>query len=194
MAKKKNRVPKSGPVWKRTAEQATLDRMPKYNAHACKTGAHGDAKYNRARYKSSWQREMSQEGTRNRGFLPFFAQKRRSGACRPASLTLRARHSEWYDSAMTARDDAYEDLMAAVSSIGFPQDLGMVLAGELRGEKSMRRMAAYLRAARPKTMEEIADEMIAIIEQRDTWVKKKIAEHARSSFNEFLNRDSRDSE
>ena len=90
---------------------------------------------------------------------------------------------------MTARDDAYDDLMAAVSSIGFPQDLGMVLADELRGEKSMRRMAAYLRAARPKTMEEIADEMIAIIEQRDTWVKKKIAEHARSSFNEFLNRD-----
>ena len=29
--------------------------------------------------------------------------------------------------------------------------------------------------------------MIAIIEQRDTWVKKKTSEHAQSSFNEFLN-------
>lgn len=71
MPKKKIRAPKSGPVWKRTAEQATLDRMPKFNAHACGTGAHGDAKYNRARQKSIWQREMNQEGTHTRGFLPF---------------------------------------------------------------------------------------------------------------------------
>ena len=91
---------------------------------------------------------------------------------------------------MTARDDAYEDLLAAVAAIGYPHELGMVLADELRGEKSMRRMAAYLRAARPTSMEEIADEMLAIIEQRETWVKKKMTEHAQSSFNEFLNRDS----
>ena len=89
---------------------------------------------------------------------------------------------------MTARDDAYEELQAAVAVCGYPLDLAAVLAGELRGEKSMRRMAAYLRAACPKTMEEIADEMIAIIEQRDTWVKKKLSEHAQSSFNEFMNR------
>lgn len=90
------------------------------------------------------------------------------------------------------RDDAYEDLLAAVTAIGYPQDLATVLADELRGEKSMRRMAAYLRAARPKTMEEIADEMLAIIEQRDAWVKKKITERAQSSFNEFLNREDED--
>ena len=86
------------------------------------------------------------------------------------------------------QNNAYEDLLAAVTALGYPQDLATVLADELRGEKSVRRMAAYLRAARPKTMEEIADEMIAIIEQRDTWVKKKISERAQSSFNEFLNR------
>ena len=90
------------------------------------------------------------------------------------------------------RSDAYEDLLAAVTAIGYPQDLATVLADELRGEKSMRRMAAYLRVARPKTMEEIADEMIAIVEQRDAWVKKKITERAQSSFNEFLNREDED--
>ena len=90
------------------------------------------------------------------------------------------------------RSDAYEDLLASVTAIGYPQDLATVLADELRGEKSIRRMAAYLRAARPKTMEEIADEMIAIIEQRDAWVKKKITERAQSSFNEFLNREDED--
>ena len=71
MPSKKNRVAKSGPVWHRSAEQATLDRMPKYNAHACGTGPHGDAKYNRARQKRAWQREMSNEGARNHGRLPF---------------------------------------------------------------------------------------------------------------------------
>ena len=72
--KKKTRVPKNGPVWHRTAEQATLDQMPKYNAHACGTGAHGDAKYNRAKQKRAWQREMDQQGARNRERLSFTAQ------------------------------------------------------------------------------------------------------------------------
>lgn len=71
--KKKNRVPKNGPVWHRTAEQATLDQMPKYNAYACGTGAHGDAKYNRAKQKRAWQREMDQQGARNRERLSFLA-------------------------------------------------------------------------------------------------------------------------
>ena len=65
--KKKNRVPKNGPVWHRTAEQATLDQMPKYNAHICKSGPHGSAKYDRAKAKRDWQREMSSETARNRG-------------------------------------------------------------------------------------------------------------------------------
>ncbi len=93
---------------------------------------------------------------------------------------------------MTAHDDAYEELQAAVAVCGYPLDLADVLANELRGEKSMRRMAAYLRVARPKTMEEIADEMIAIIEQRDAWVRKKLSERAQSSFNEFMNREDED--
>lgn len=68
---KKKRIPKSGPVWRRSAERATLDKMPKYNAHACGTGPHGDAKYNRAKEKQAWERELGRQGTRNRGSLPF---------------------------------------------------------------------------------------------------------------------------
>ena len=68
MAKKKKRkVPKTGPVWKKTAEEATLDMMPKYNAHACKTGAHGDSKYNRAKEKRKWKREFGNGGVRESG-------------------------------------------------------------------------------------------------------------------------------
>jgi len=74
--KKKTRVAKSGPVWRKTAEQATLDQMPKYNAFACGTGAHGDAKYNRAKQKRAWQSEMRKEGTR--GSLLRFLETNRS--------------------------------------------------------------------------------------------------------------------
>ena len=69
--KQKRAVAKSGPVWHQSAEEATLARMPKYNAHACGTGAHGDAKYNRARQKRAWQKELNNEGPRNRGGLPL---------------------------------------------------------------------------------------------------------------------------
>ena len=76
MPKKRKRsrsVPKSGPVWHRTAEEATLDQMPKYNAHACGTGAHGDVKYNRARQERSWRRELDREA-RSRGPFLFVAE------------------------------------------------------------------------------------------------------------------------
>ena len=76
--KRKNTAPKSGPVWHRSAEDATLDQMPKFNAYACGTGAHGDAKYNRAKQKRDWQREIDREGACNRRPLPFGRTKRPS--------------------------------------------------------------------------------------------------------------------
>lgn len=69
MARKKKRIPKSGPVWRRSAEQATLDAMPKFNGFACGVGPHGDTKYNRAKQKRSWQTELSCEEARTRGPL-----------------------------------------------------------------------------------------------------------------------------
>ena len=69
--KAKRRVPKDGPVWRKSAEEATLDKMPKFNAHVCGTGPHGDVKYNRAKQKRAWLRELDRQGTRNRGSLPF---------------------------------------------------------------------------------------------------------------------------
>ena len=70
-ARKKHAVPKNGPVWKVSAEEATLTQMPHFNAHACGTGAHGDTKYNRARQKRAWQREIDREGACNRRPLSF---------------------------------------------------------------------------------------------------------------------------
>ncbi|MBR3691045.1 MAG: hypothetical protein IKL97_08135 [Eggerthellaceae bacterium] len=63
MAKKKNRkVPKTGPVWRMSAEEATLAGKPHYNGFACGSGAHGDCKYNRTRVNRTWQKEIRNEG------------------------------------------------------------------------------------------------------------------------------------
>lgn len=70
MSKRKRKPAKTGAVWHLSAEEATLAQKPRYNAHICKTGAHGDAKYNRCKAKRDWNRQLRNEGTL-RGPLPF---------------------------------------------------------------------------------------------------------------------------
>ena len=52
-------------------------------------------------------------------------------------------------------------------------------------------MGSYLRGAKPGSIEEIADEAIAIISFRDTWRERKISEHANAKITEFYNRPDR---
>lgn len=59
-------------VWRQSAEEATLAVKPRYNGFACGHGAHGSAKYSRARAKQAWQRQVRQEGA-SRGSFPFLA-------------------------------------------------------------------------------------------------------------------------
>ena len=70
MSRKKRTVPKGNVVWHQTAEEATLAGKPHYNGFACGHGAHGSAKYDRAKAKRSWQAQMRQEGT-SRGSFSF---------------------------------------------------------------------------------------------------------------------------
>lgn len=87
------------------------------------------------------------------------------------------------------RQQAREQLVDAVEQLGYPAEFGEVIAHELGGEKSMRRMTAYLRGANPHSPEEIADEMLAILQLRHTWVEQKISEHANASITAFYNRE-----
>ncbi len=41
--------------------------------------------------------------------------------------------------------------------------------------------------ARPRTAEEIADEMLAIMSDRDSWIAKKEAEQANARYTQILN-------
>lgn len=61
MSKKKRKAPKTGPVWRMSAEEATLAGKPRYNGFACGSGAHGDCKYNRTKAKRDWRKEIRNE-------------------------------------------------------------------------------------------------------------------------------------
>jgi len=87
------------------------------------------------------------------------------------------------------RETARAQLVDAIEQLGYPAEFGEVIAHELGGEKSMRRMTAYLRGAYPHSPEEIADEMLAILEQRHRWVEQKISERANASVTTWYNRD-----
>lgn len=104
--KRKNRAPKTGPVWHRTADEATLDRMPKYNGHICATGVQGDTKYNRSKQKRNWKRQLRQEEVRNRGPLPLYVrEKRHPGHRESAKTDLRAPKPHSIDARMMFRTE-----------------------------------------------------------------------------------------
>lgn len=65
---KHSRMSKDGVIWRQSAEEATLARKPYYNAFACGHGVHGDTKYNRAKEKRMWKRDL-QKGASRDSFL-----------------------------------------------------------------------------------------------------------------------------
>lgn len=63
MGKKKHRPPKRGPVWKLSAEEATMLRKPLYNGHMCGTGMHGSKKYDRNAAKRQFNESLRNGGS-----------------------------------------------------------------------------------------------------------------------------------
>ncbi len=81
---------------------------------------------------------------------------------------------------------AKNDLVYEIENLGFPADLGENIAKQLRSEKAMRRMIAYLHYVKPRKAELIVDEMLAICSDIENWKKKKAVEEANAKYNELL--------
>lgn len=88
---------------------------------------------------------------------------------------------------MNEREKICRELVETIVRMGYPESFGESIAENLRTEKTMSRMIGYLRHARPKSAEEIADEMLAIMEDRERWIQKKSAQFYNSRYNEILN-------
>ena len=87
---------------------------------------------------------------------------------------------------MTERERIYKELVKAVIKKGFPEELGIAIAENLRTEKTMQRMIGYLKQVKKASAEDVVDEMLAIMDDRERWVKKKTAEYYNRKYNELL--------
>ena len=81
---------------------------------------------------------------------------------------------------------ARDELAAALDSLGFPAELGDAIAGHLGSPKAIDRMTAYLHYVKPKSVELVVDEMLAIRSEIDAWRDKKAAEEANEAYNRLL--------
>ena len=80
------------------------------------------------------------------------------------------------------------ELVNAIKQLGFQEELGEQIAGQLGSPKAMQRMMAYLYNVKPQSVELVVDEMLAICSDIDRWKEKKAAEEANARYNEILNR------
>lgn len=80
-----------------------------------------------------------------------------------------------------------DELVHAVNNLGFPDELGNLIAKQLGSPNAMRRMMGYLYNARPNSEEAIVDEMLAIRSDIDRWKEKKASEKANANYNDMLN-------
>ena len=79
-----------------------------------------------------------------------------------------------------------DNLMSAVRSLGYPDKLGEEIVKNLGSPKALDRMTSYIYQAKPKSMEEVVDEMLAIRSEIETWRAKKDSEDANAKYNEML--------
>jgi len=80
-----------------------------------------------------------------------------------------------------------DELVNAISKLGFPKELGQQIASQLGSPKAMDRMLSYIYNVRPDKAELIVDEMLAICSDIETWHNKKESEAANARYNEILN-------
>ena len=81
----------------------------------------------------------------------------------------------------------HDELVKELTRMGHPREFAEAIAAQLGTEMTMDRMIRYLHQARPRSAEEIADEMLAICADRDRWRDKKVAEYYNQKYNEWLN-------
>lgn len=86
---------------------------------------------------------------------------------------------------------ARNDLAEAVTTLGYPAELASLLARQLKSPRAIERMTSWIYQAHPRSMEMIADEMLAICADTDAWREKAQGREAQAGYNAWLNSRSR---
>ena len=78
-----------------------------------------------------------------------------------------------------------EQLIRQISRMGHPKEFGAMIADCLGTEKTMRRLSRNLTKTGNQSAEQIADEMLAILSDRDRWIEKKKNEYYNRKYNQM---------
>ena len=93
-----------------------------------------------------------------------------------------------YTSDNTAQwGDIRRDLISALESLGYPAELGNLIAEHIGSPKGIQRMISYLYRERPEKVELIVDEMLAIKSDVNRWRELKETEQINIAYNNVLN-------
>ena len=79
-----------------------------------------------------------------------------------------------------------DNLVTAVTSLGFSPELADLLAREMDSPKAIERMASSVRQAKPRSEEMLVDEMLAIKAETEAWRERKEAMEAQARYNAQL--------
>ena len=82
--------------------------------------------------------------------------------------------------------EARDQLGAALESLGYPANMADLIARELKSPRAIDRMTSYLWQARPRSLETIMDEMLAICADISSWREKKESEAAQAGYSAWL--------
>ena len=83
---------------------------------------------------------------------------------------------------MTAKNKQLYDLMR---DTGYPREFSELICRELATEFTAGRMYGYIRARGLLPLEEVANEMLAILSDRDRLMEKHATEYAQGKINEY---------
>ena len=81
---------------------------------------------------------------------------------------------------------ARDRLEDALAQAGYPAELADIMAKQLQSPKAMERMTAYVRGGYARSMEMLADEMLAISADAEAWREKKESQEAQAKYNAYL--------
>ena len=78
-------------------------------------------------------------------------------------------------------------LVSALADLGYPGELGNIIAEHIGSPKGMERMISYLNYVRTDRIELIADEMMSIKSDIDRWRELQESRRANSGYNLVIN-------
>ena len=79
-----------------------------------------------------------------------------------------------------------DELVRAVTALGFDAELGTLMARELGSPRAIDRMTSYIWQARPRDAEMLVDEMLAIKSEIEAWRERKESQEAQAKYNARL--------